>query len=216
MTRVVIMAGGRGLRLHPLTQHQPKPLIQVGGKPMIETLVDGFIKQGFTDFTMCLGYRADLIRDHFINRDDAEFEFVIEDEPLGTAGALKLMSEPQHKFIVINADVMCDIDYNDLLEHHSKNHSEATMVGALYQHQIPYGVIESTHGTLNDILEKPIHNSTVSAGIYVLPPWVIDLIPDGPFDMPDLLRAITWVGVYPHDGFWEDVGTFEALERVRG
>ena len=215
-TSVVIMAGGRGLRLHPLTNHRPKPLLKVGGKPILEQIIDGFTCQGFKKIWLCVNYMADLIEGHFGDghRFDARIRYVHEEEPLGTGGALSLLPQWDVPFIVCNADVLCRIQYGVLMEHHARSNAEATVCLALHQHQIPYGVAEFEDERFIGLREKPIEGVLVNAGIYVLEPDVPRRMLPGPYDMPDLLKRLTRLSAYPIEGYWQDVGTFEHLARA--
>ena len=213
MTPIVIMAGGRGLRLHPLTQKLPKPLLKVGNKPILETIIDKCAEQGFKRFILCVNHLAEKIESHFgdgLSRG-LNITYIREgDEQLGTAGALRFFKPMNRPFIVHNADIIADVDYNDLMEAHGKNGYEATACLALYQHQVPFGVAVTENGRITEIKEKPIENFQVSAGIYVLPPSAPGMIPENPMDMPSLLERMS-VGSYPIEGFWADVGHFENL-----
>ena len=212
------MAGGRGERLRPLTDKTPKPLLSVGRKPLIEELMDEFDKQGFGKFTLCLGYKADLIQKHFetgFHRWD--IDYVVEKNPLGTGGPLNLLPEFDEPFIVCNSDIRAYIDYTSLMSRHNTSDALMTVCTALYQHQIPYGVMDST-GLDLVLREKPIENFAVNAGVYVLDPRARKYAPDGRFDMTDLVTALAEdrkVATYPLQGYWEDVGHFEDRARLR-
>lgn len=209
---VVLMAGGRGTRLHGLTKTTPKPMLRVGTKPMIQSLMEQFATQGFRDFTLCVCYMADVITGYF--GDGSEFgwhvDYVREDEPLGTAGALKLLKPRSDPFIVMNADVRADIDYNALIEFHVKQGRDATVCAGLYQHQIPFGVLDIDGNLLARSHEKPIRNYPVNAGIYVLPASASKRLPNGVSDMPQLLAEFD-TSVYQIEGQWSDVGHFDSL-----
>ena len=217
------MCGGRGLRLHPLTEKVPKSLIEVGGKPMLETILDGFIAQGFKHFVFCEGYRAGLIQDYF--GDGAKWGAVIEHAPesevLGTAGAIGNFRHPHFRyidrpFIVTNADVIAKLDYHDLLAFHMKQNALATMCLAHYPMQVPYGVVTLDNGAITAVQEKPIRSFIVNAGIYVLDPAVIELI-NGPCNMPDVLGSLPEgrLAGYQIRDTWIDIGTFSTLEAAR-
>jgi NDP-sugar pyrophosphorylase family protein len=216
MTPVVIFAGGFGMRLHPLTEKTPKPLLKVGGKPILEQVLEGFAADGFRRFFLCVHYKADLIKDYF--KDGSAWgwrvKYVEEDRPLGTGGAIRLLPRFDVPFIVSNADVLAKLSYGHLMEAHARSNAEATVCAALYQHQIPYGVVRHDEGVLNGIDEKPIENFPVNAGIYVIEPGAVDKAPEGSFDMPDLLSRLDRVNVFPLENHWEDVGSFEALARA--
>ena len=213
---MVIMAGGRGLRLHPLTENRPKPLLQVGSKPMLEELIEHFVDQDFTDIHILVCYKADMIMEYFGDGLDfgCKITYHVEIEPLGTAGGLRLIKSPDQPFIVTNADVITEIDYRDLLIKHIQFNTVATACLALYQHQIPYGVVELAHQCLVKLREKPIENFSVLAGIYVLDPFALGRIPPrGAYDMTSLLTNIAnatgSVNTYQLKNHWQDIGTFQ-------
>lgn len=213
---VLIMAGGRGLRLHPLTESRPKPLLPVGTKPILRTIVDAFVRQGLTDITLALGYKAELIQAYFGDGSSCgcRISYIHEDEPLGTGGALRRLSfdEP---VVVSNADVLTVVDYAHLLAAHASSGCLATVCTALYQHQIHYGVVDSVDGRLNALREKPIESFQVNAGIYVVSPEALLYAPQARrFDITDLLGRLPSANVYPLADFWIDIGRFEDLTRA--
>lgn len=218
MTRVLVMAGGRGLRLHPLTETRPKPLLRVGSKPIIRTIIDDFVNQGFTNIWLALRYKAALIQEYFGDGSSigATLHYVIEDEPLGTAGALNLLPRGEMT-IVSNADVLCRLDYNDLMKSHVDSGCHATVCTALHQQQVHFGVIEVANGRMIGVREKPIESFQVNAGIYVVSDLAMSYAPySGSFMMTDLLSAIPdgRVNVYPIESYWLDIGRFEDLGRA--
>ena len=209
---VVVMAGGRGLRLHPLTATTPKPLIKVGSKPILQTIIEGYAKQGVDRFVLCLNYKADLIETYFQDGSKlgVTIQYVREQDFLGTAGALRLLPMMPNPFIVTNADVLANVDVADLMKAHSSDDRDATMCLALHQYQVPYGVVESD----GSIREKPIESWSVNAGIYVISPNLVADMPHGPMDMPELLSRGR-VGTYQIEGPWTDVGNFVDLSRAQ-
>lgn len=215
MTLVVIMAGGLGQRLRPLTDHAPKSMLPVGGKPMIEEVIDQFVEQGFKDFILTTCYKAELIEEYFGDGSwkGVNISYLREETPQGTAGALRNVSS-WGPFIVCNSDVQTHIDYEDLLNHHARSGCEATMCLARYQEQIHFGVAKIKDDVVEAIEEKPIYDYWVSAGINVLEPHLLDAIPDGPYNMPDLLMS-TRPSAYHIMGFWADLGTFEAYNGAK-
>ena len=206
------MAGGLGLRLHPLTLKTPKPLLRVGSKPILETIIDKFIAQGFRRFTLCVNYKAELIERYFGDGHEKNcvITYIHESEYLGTAGALKFFHPMNQPFIVQNADIIADIDYNDMMRAHKEHGHDATIALGLFQFQIPYGVVKTEGSIVVRVEEKPIESHLVNAGIYVLPPKAAQMIPNGHYDMPDLLNNMT-AGVYPIEGTWLDIGHWESL-----
>ena len=215
MTPIVLMAGGLGQRLHPLTDKTPKPLLNVGGKPILEQIIDGFATQGFKKFWISVGYKADLIEKHFGNGSSKglKIRYIREDKPLGTAGALNLLPIFGVPFIVCNADVLAKIEYGRLMEHHARSNAQATVCLGLHQYQVPFGVAVFEDERLVGFREKPIENIQVNAGIYVLDPTALTHLPEGRSDMTDLLDKLE-LSAYPIEGYWTDVGHFESYARA--
>lgn len=222
-TRVVLMAGGLGTRLRPLTETVPKPMLPVGGRPILEHILANFVAQGFDRFTISLNYRGEMIRDHFGSGHDfgAEIEYVEETEKLGTAGALSLLPRrPDAPFIVMNGDLLTSMRFDSLIRFHRETGAQATMCAREFNMQVPYGVIRMDGTRLLEIEEKPVHTHFVNAGIYVLSPESLDLIQPGtPLDMPVLFERIIAGGgtpsVFPVREYWMDIGRMEDLERAR-
>lgn len=218
MTPLVIVAGGRGLRLHPLTERLPKPMVKVGDRPVIETIVREAVEQGFRRIWISLGYKGDLIRNHFENGSKlgATIRYVEEKQALGTGGALNLLPPMDRPFIVTNADILAKINYADLMEHHARSQMPLTMVAGLHQAQVRYGVADIDE-TLRVVAlrEKPVVSWHVAAGIYVLSPEAMEQAPKGRWDMPDLISSLVPnVSAYPLHDYWHDVGTYEDLGRA--
>lgn len=219
---VILMAGGLGARLMPLTDEIPKPMLEVGGKPILQTIVEGFEKQGFHNITMCLGYRSNVIQDFF--KDGKEFkvniDYIVEEKKMGTAGALTLLNkEFKEPFFVMNGDLLTNINYEKMLNFHQENNSKATMGVREYEIEVPYGVVNSNQENIINIVEKPVHNFFVNAGVYLLEPDSIDLIPrDRFFDMPSifekLIEAKEKVVSFPLKNYWLDVGRLEDLKKA--
>ncbi|WP_193188793.1 nucleotidyltransferase family protein [Nisaea sediminum] len=220
--RVVLMAGGLGTRLRPLTETVPKPMLSVGGRPLLETLVQSFIDQGFYRFDFSVNYRAEAIEEHFGNgyRFGAEISYLREEEPLGTAGSLSLMAErPAAAFFVMNGDILTSINFRHMLDFHKQTGAAATMAVFEKGFDIPYGVVEVEGDRLVTIREKPTHNFFISAGIYVLEPKVLDRIAPSRFlDMPDLfarmIEAGEAVSAFPIREYWRDIGQHQDLDRA--
>ena len=222
-TPVIIMAGGLGARLRPLTNDIPKPLLKVGSRPVLETIIENFADQGFRHITLCINYRGDMIRDHFGDgsRWDLQISYVEEPDRMGTAGALTLLPErPAEPFIVMNGDLLTKVDFVRLLDFHRRQGFAATVAMREYSYQVPYGVLE-----INDkykvmrMVEKPLERRYVSAGIYILDPETVGLIPrDAYYDMPTLFNALMEcdhsVGSFPLRDYWVDIGRIEDLERA--
>lgn len=222
-TRVVLMAGGLGKRLRPLTEATPKPMLPIGGRPILERILRNFVDQGFFHFTISLNYLGQKVRDHFGHGSDfgADIVYVEEEERLGTAGALSLLPErPAGPFIVMNGDLLTQMRFDALLRFHDETKATATLCARPFEMQVPYGVIDTDGSYLRGIVEKPVHSHFVNAGIYVLSPEALDeLRPGEPLDMPDLFTRLTdggaKAGVFPLREYWLDIGRPEDLERAR-
>ncbi|MEH6591046.1 MAG: nucleotidyltransferase family protein [Halioglobus sp.] len=219
---MVIMAGGIGTRLRPHTETCPKPLLPVAGKPMLEHIIERAKSQGIERFTLSLNYLGHMIQDYFGDGSkwQVEIKYLQEDSPLGTAGALSLV-EPDDSlpFIVTNGDVLTDINYAELLDFHTSHLAMATMAVRTYEWQNPFGVVETNGINIVGIHEKPVSQSHVNAGIYVLEPLALDLLESGAHtDMPTLFERIMAGGslavAYPMHEPWLDVGRPEDLERA--
>ncbi len=219
---VVLMAGGMGTRLRPLTESAPKPLLTVGDKPLLETILERFIEQNFKRFYMAVHYRADMIRDHFGDggKWDAEIRYVEEDTRLGTAGALRLIPErPQSPMIIMNGDLLTRVNFQHLLDYHLQQGSKATMCVREYDFRVPFGVVQIEDNRIKGIDEKPLHSFFVNAGIYVLEPEVIDRIPEGQlYDMTtlfeDIIKSEDTTAVFPIHEYWLDVGRMDDLDQA--
>ncbi len=221
---VVLMAGGLGTRLRPLTKDCPKPLLEVGDKPILETILEGFIAHGFHRFYLSVNYKAGMIEDYFGDGSDwgVDISYVHEEKRLGTAGPLSLLPErPDETMIVMNGDLLTKLNYAHLLDFHREHDVAATMCVREHETQVPYGVIETDDQYMEGIEEKPTERYFVNAGIYVLEPETLDYVPENEFfDMPDLFEQIIEEGgeatVFPVREYWQDVGRREDFQRVNG
>lgn len=221
---VLLMAGGMGTRLRPLTDECPKPLLKVGGKPLLETIVESFIEHGFRHFYFAVNYKADMIETYFGKGDrwGVQIEYIREKDPLGTAGALSMLPQkPSKPIIVMNGDLLTKVNFTHLLSFHRESRSDATMCVRDYSYQVPYGVVEINKHRLLGIREKPAQNFFVSAGIYVLNPEIIDLITAGSFcDMPQLFEQLIeqnyQTTVFPIREYWIDIGRMADFNRANG
>lgn len=219
---VVIMAGGLGTRLKELTENTPKPMLPVGSKPLLETIVLNYASQGFRKFYMAVNYKAEQIEAHFGDGSKlgVEIRYLHERERMGTAGGLSLLPDaPDAPFIVTNADLLTNQDFGDLVERHIKAGVDATMAVRSYEMQVPFGVVQADNGRIQAIVEKPIQRFTVSAGIYVLSPQVLPLIPRNCFfDMPSLFDEMFRVGMQARchsiDGYWLDIGRLDDYKQA--
>ncbi|MCJ8347868.1 nucleotidyltransferase family protein [bacterium] len=219
---VFIMAGGFGTRLRPLTDKCPKPMLKVGGKPILETVILNFAKFGFKNIYISTHFLPDVIREYFGdgNRFGVKIEYVHEKVPLGTGGALSLLPDTLEDgpLIVINGDVLTKINFHELLIYHEKKCSSATMCVKEYEYQVPYGVVNSENGRINSFVEKPVYRYHVNAGIYVIEQELIKKIKFGEhFDMPSLFDKDFSNNVYsfPFYDYWLDIGRMDDFHRAQ-
>ena len=219
---VVIMAGGEGRRLRPLTKDCPKPMLHVGGKPMLEIILEQCIEAGFQEFYLSVNYLKDKIKEYFNNgaRWNVNIEYLEEQQPLGTGGALSLLprkfSEP---LLVLNGDVLTRVDYGKLLKFHSEQQATATLCVREHSTQIPFGVVQMDDLDILTLEEKPVLNHHVNAGVYMLDPILLDLVPSGRFlDMPNLIESAInkrfRVCAFPIHEYWLDIGQPDTYERA--
>lgn len=220
---VVIMAGGKGTRLYPYTKILPKPLIPIGDIPIMERIIDRFCKFGVQDFWATVNYKKSMIRSYFAeNEHSYHISYVEEDKPLGTAGSLRLIGERfDRPFVVTNCDILIDADYEDLYRYHVESGNELTIVTALKNIVVPYGVVHSSeNGAIISLEEKPTLSYFVNTGMYILNESLLGEIPEDTFfhmtDLSDkLLMQGRKVGMYPisEDSFL-DMGEFEEMHRM--
>ena len=220
---VVIMAGGRGTRLRPLTDRTPKPMLSVGGRPILETIVSQLVAQGFLDIAISINYLGDSIKSHFKDGQHlgARIRYIAEDSPLGTAGALSLLQpRPKRPIIVMNGDILTQLNFNSLLEFHVSHVADLTMVVREDELRLPYGIVTMDHENIVAVREKPVHKFHANAGIYVVSPEVLDHLQAGvQLDMTQLAERLitnraTTVG-FPLHEYWIDVGRSEQLRQAR-
>jgi dTDP-glucose pyrophosphorylase len=220
---VVIMAGGKGLRLRPHTEECPKPMLPVAGKPMLEHIINRAREDGFTNFILAIHYLGHMIEDYFGDgkKFGVKINYLREINPLGTAGAISLIEDlPSDPFIVCNGDVLTDIQYGELLDFHCLNNAVATMAVRQHEWQHPFGVVLTQGLDIVGFEEKPITRTHINAGVYVLDPLVLQFLePSVHCDMPSLFAKIKEeykrTIVYPIHEPWLDVGRDEDLQRAR-
>jgi len=221
--RVILMAGGLGTRLRPLTEDTPKPLLKVGNKPILETIIENFAKYGFVNITISVNYKADMIKEYFGdgNQLGVNIDYIEETQRLGTAGALALIKDkPKEPFFVMNGDLLTNVNFGHMLDFHSKENSIATMGVREYDFQVPYGVIKTKGSAITSIEEKPVHKFFVNAGIYTLSPKVFDFIPQNTFfDMPTLFEKLIEADLksisFPLHEYWLDIGRISDFEQAQ-
>lgn len=221
---VFLMAGGFGKRLYPLTQDCPKPMLKVGGRPILELIMQDFADAGFHRFYISTHYLPEVIRDHFGDgsRWNVSIQYVHENEPLGTGGALGLLphDEIDLPIFLMNGDLLTRVDYRSLLDFHERHEGSATLCVREYESQIPYGVIKSDGHRITHIVEKPVQRSFISAGIYILSPELIRRVaPNERIDMPTLLEREIGAGrdvnMFPVHEYWLDIGRMDDFQRAQ-
>ncbi|WP_373002774.1 nucleotidyltransferase family protein [Sulfurimonas sp.] len=220
--KVVLMAGGLGTRLKPLTDNMPKPLLKVGNKPILETIIENFSKYGFKDFILSVNYKSEMIKEYFGDgkRFGVSIEYIMEDKRMGTAGALSLMKEKlTNNFFVMNGDLLTNINYEHLLNYHINEKADATMCVKEYDFQIPYGVVTIDNNNITEISEKPLHKFFVNAGIYILNNSVLKYIPEKEFlDMPilfdEIIKHKNKSISFPIREYWLDIGEIEEYKKA--
>jgi len=217
---VVIMAGGLGSRLRPLTNVLPKPLIPIGKQTMLEDIMDRFASYGCDSFFISVNYKADFIRhyfDHLVKNHSYHIEYFQEDRPLGTAGSLSLLKDRiKSTFFVSNCDSIIDDDYAEIIDYHIRSKNEITVVSAIKNVYIPYGTLETgENGLLQSIHEKPELTFKINTGMYILEPHLIEEIPSDKvyhitFLIEKLVKEGRHVGVFPvSEGSWIDIGNWD-------
>jgi dTDP-glucose pyrophosphorylase/CBS domain-containing protein len=220
--RAVVMAGGRGERLHPLTEGTPKPMLLVGDRPLLELIVERLRGAGIRRVSLATHYHADQISEHFGTGDEfgVDIHYVEEERPLGTAGALGLLAESDEPLLVVNGDILTRVDFRAFLQFHREH--EADMTVAVREHELafPFGVVQTDGTLVRGIEEKPILRQLVNAGIYLLEPKVQKLVRAGePHDMVDLIERLVAGGgrvvAFPIREYWLDVGGVESYERAQ-
>lgn len=217
----LVMTGGKGTRMSPLTHVLPKGLLPVGGKPILETIVNQLAFYGFRRITFSCGYLAPLIRTYFGNGEqwDVSLSYIVEEKPLGTIGALRLLPRWKGPLLVLNCDVLTTLNFSQLRQFHCERNSWLTV--ATQQSRIPIrlGVLETEGDNVKRFVEKPHHKATVSMGIYMMNAEVLPFIPEGRFfDTPDLIRALLASGHpvlhYANDAYWLDIGKPDDYHRA--
>lgn len=220
---VVLMAGGLGKRLRPLTEDCPKPMLRLGDKPILGHIVENFMHDGFHRFVISVNYRGEMIEEHFGNGAElgCEIQYLHEERPLGTAGALSLLlRRPDKPFFVMNADLLTTLNFVHLMDFHAEHMGAVTICVKEYRYEVPYGVVQTEDHRVIGLAEKPVHRFQVNAGIYVLDPVALDLIPSNTAcDMTTLIQGLLDHG-YPVFSFpvmeeWLDVGRMSDFEKAQ-
>ncbi len=220
--RAVIMAGGQGIRLRPLTEHTPKPMLPVGGKPLIEHTISRLREAGIRRINITTHYLSQKITNYFGSGDNfgVELNYVFEEQPLGTAGALRLLEESDEPLLVINGDIFTRVDFGAMLNFHRKQGADATVGVRHFELEVPYGVIETKDGRVRRLREKPKYEFLTNAGIYLVEPTVLRHIPTNKrCDMTDLIATLLEqdrvVTSFPVVEYWLDIGRHPDFAQVQ-
>jgi dTDP-glucose pyrophosphorylase len=218
----VIMAGGRGIRLMPMTEFTPKPMLRVGGRPILENILTSALAQGFRQFTISINYLGDVIQEYFGDGSKwgATIKYVKEESPLGTAGSLSLLEEgTEGPIIVVNGDLVTDLDYRAMLQHHHKCSADVSMAIRSLEHKIPYGVVQTVGQFVSSIQEKPTTVTQVNSGVYILESTILSGLKRGQYiDMTELIQNLldsdSKVAAFPIHEAWMDIGTPNDLRQA--
>lgn len=221
---VFLMAGGFGKRLRPLTNDCPKPMLKVGEKPILETILEQFIEAGFQNFFISTYYLNEQIESHFGNgeRFGVSIQYIHETTPLGTAGAIGLLPEAAKKLplLMMNGDLLTQVKFDELLDYHNRENADLSVAVREYQMQVPYGVIQHQQSQITGIVEKPMQNYFINAGIYCISPEVAASVSGrSVLDMPDLidrrLQEGKKVSMFPIHEYWLDIGRLSDFEQAQ-
>jgi NDP-sugar pyrophosphorylase family protein len=221
--KAVVLAGGEGVRLRPLTYSIPKPLLPIGRRPILEIIIERLKEHGFRDIILNVGYKAELIEAYF--RDgrtmDVNITYFRDDKPCGTCGPVKLVEHllDSEAFVTMNGDLLTDLDFSRMYQIHVSSSSELTIAVKNYSMKLPYGVVEMQNNRIASIREKPELEFLINAGIYVLSPSALEIVPEDEFfDMTDLIQELIdqrrKVEAYCIDCEWQDLGTMESYQEV--
>lgn len=220
---VVIMAGGKGTRLHPYTKVLPKPLIPIGDTPIVERIIDKFNDQGCDEFYMTVNHKKNMIKAYF-NEIEKEYtiKYIEENKPLGTAGSLYFIKDKiKEAFFLSNCDILIDGNYSSMIRYHKESESKMTLITSLKHHTIPYGVMKTdADGNLTEMIEKPEYDYLINTGMYILEPEVLEDIPKNEFfHITDLINEYIKkgekIGIYPvSESSWLDMGEIKEMENM--
>jgi len=220
--QAMVMAGGYGTRLRPLTDELPKPMLPVGDRPLLEIIVGRLREAGIRQVNVATHYKSEVIADHF--KDGQEFgvdiRYVKEDQPLGTAGALSLLEESNEPLLVINGDILTRVDFRAMLSFHREHEADLTVAVRQYEFRVPYGVIDTDGVAVTGISEKPMVRQFINAGIYLLNPSIRRLIPNGQhYDIPELIERLLQEGrpvvCFPIREYWLDIGKSDQYDQAK-
>ena len=219
--QAVIMAGGEGSRLRPLTEDIPKPMLPIDDKPLLEVMIEQLREAGIHKMNLTTHYKKEVLTEHFKDGKDfgVEINYVNEDQPLGTAGALSLLKTGDEPLLVINGDILTRLNFRAMLDFHKKHKAELTVGVRQYDLNIPYGVVECDGEKIKTLSEKPVYNFLVNAGVYLLEPSAHEFIPNSQrFDMTELIERLIKEGrpvvSFPIVEYWLDIGELPQYEQA--
>ena len=221
--KVVLMVGGLGKRLRPLTKKTPKPMLKLENKPILQTIVEKFVDYGYRNIVMCLNYKSHIIQDYFGDGSNfgVNIEYILEEQRMGTAGALSLIKKkPTEPFFVMNGDLLTNLNFDNMLDFHIEYNANATMCVREYDIEVPYGVVNVANENIVSIEEKPIQKFFVNAGIYILNPECINLIPRNKlYDMTSLFEKMIADNKktisFPLQEYWLDIGRLTDYKKAQ-
>jgi len=218
----VIMAGGYGKRLRPLTEDLPKPMLPIGGRPLMERIIGQLKDVGIRQVNVTTLYKPEKIKDYFGNGEafGINLNYIHESEPLGTGGALGLLPKTEEPLLVINGDILTQVDFRAMLDYHREHKADMTVAVRQFGIQVPYGVVECDGPNIRSLREKPEMTFFVNAGIYLLDPPVFNFIPSGErFNMTDLIQWLLDAGrtvvSFPVREYWLDIGQTADYEQAK-
>ena len=220
--RAIVMAGGYGTRLRPLTDELPKPMLPLGTRPLLEMIVEQLRDAGIRQVNVSTHYKGEMIAEHFKDGQDfgVDIRYVKEDQPLGTAGALSLLEESDEPLLVINGDILTRVDFRAMLNFHREHRADLTVAVRQYEFRVPYGVIDTDGVAVTGISEKPLVKQFINAGIYLLNPAIRRLIPNGQhYDIPELIERLLQEGrpvvCFPIREYWLDIGKADHYDQAK-
>ncbi len=220
--KVIIMAGGKGSRLRPLTKNIPKPMLKVGQKPILQIIIEQFKDYGFKNFILCVNYKSKIIKNHFSDgsKYGVNIEYINEKKRMGTAGSLSMFKKkPKEPFFVINGDLLTNLDFSKILDFHYEQKSQATMCTKEFNIKSPYGEVKLSEENIVTLEEKPIHKIYVNAGVYILDPKCLELVPKKYYDMPSLFKKIIKNNKrtisFPLGEYWLDIGRTDDYKKAK-
>ncbi len=218
----VIMAGGFGSRLQPLTDATPKPMLPLGDKPLLQRTIEKLEHAGIHNVNLTTHYKSEIIKEHFGNGEKfgVEINYVSEDQPLGTAGSISLLKNTNSPLLIINGDILTSIDYRAMLNFHKDNDADMTVAVKKYDFKVPYGVVKSSGVHVTGLLEKPVMEQFINAGIYLINPDVKNYIPsETHYDMTDLIKCLLrekrTIVCFPVREYWLDIGQLEDYKKAQ-